>query len=220
MLFSCDELNLEELLGNIDGGETKIQLSITPSKITLPAKGGSATFAITAPQTWSATSSEFWLTASPSAGVSGEQVVTVTAEPNTADARQATVKVECGGVSATLTVLQEAEESTPPVHETILSINPTSVTFDCDGGEASIGLEANGEWKANTGFEWIKVSPASGNGSATVKVQTAKNNSVEDLRGTVLFTSGDKTVSLSVVLAGRSNTDNLEDPVNGDQWEW
>lgn len=110
---SCE--GLEDVIGSVTGdGDKKVDLSVTPATLTIPADGGSATFALTAPQAWSATSDAEWLSIDPAAGVSGEQVITVSADKNEGDTREAKVTVEAGKVSASLVVTQKGANGTEP----------------------------------------------------------------------------------------------------------
>lgn len=110
---SCE--GLEDVIGSVTGdGNKKVDLSVTPAKLTIPADGGSATFALTSPQAWSASSDSKWLSIEPAAGVSGEQVITVSADKNEGEAREAKVTVEAGKVSASLVVTQEGANGTEP----------------------------------------------------------------------------------------------------------
>ncbi len=112
---SCE--GLEDVIGSVTGdGNKNVDLSVTPAKLTIPADGGSATFALNAPQAWSVTSDADWLSIDPAAGVSGEHVITVSADKNEGELRTATVKVESGKVSASLTVEQPGAGGTGPVN--------------------------------------------------------------------------------------------------------
>lgn len=111
---SCGDLL--EMIGLGEEDVNKVtSFSITPNKVTLKAEGGSATIAFTAPDVWSATSDAGWLTVDPSAGKSGETVVTLSASANTGEQRTATLTVESARFRTTVEVTQEAAEGTGPV---------------------------------------------------------------------------------------------------------
>lgn len=132
---SCETIleMVGEISENIPGGNEggKVELSITPETVSIKAEGGEATIAFNAPAVWSATCSEDWITIQPSAGTSGESVVTITALPNTGAERTAIVTVESSNVKASATVKQAAGQDTPPEpQETVWSITGTINGWD------------------------------------------------------------------------------------------
>ena len=150
---SCEGIG--EVIGNVTGnGDKTLDLSVTPAKLTIPADGGSATFALTAPQTWSASSDASWLSIDPAAGVSGEQVITVSADKNEGEFRSATVKVESGKVSASVVIEQAPVEGTGP-------INPGT-----DDSKWYICGAFTDNWKAESAIE---MTPQ-GNGIHTLQI--------------------------------------------------
>ena len=114
---SCDDIM--EMVGDLGGenGGTEItSFSVTPAKLTIKAEGGEATIAFTAPDVWSATCSQDWITINPSAGKSGETIVTIAAAANETDKeRSADVVVESAKFRASVQVTQAAGEGTGPV---------------------------------------------------------------------------------------------------------
>jgi hypothetical protein len=112
---SCDDIM--EMVGDITGEDKNsiTSFSITPSKLSIKAEGGEATIAFTAPDVWSVSSTQDWLSFNPSAGTSGETVVTITALANETGAeRTADVVVESAKFRASMTVSQAAEEGEVP----------------------------------------------------------------------------------------------------------
>ena len=109
---SCDDIM--EMVGDLGGenGGTEItSFSVTPAKLTIKAEGGEATIAFTAPDVWSATCSQDWITINPSAGKSGETIVTIAAAANETDKeRSADVVVESAKFRASVQVTQAAGE--------------------------------------------------------------------------------------------------------------
>lgn len=113
---SCTDLM--EMIGLNEEDINKVtSFSVTPAKVTIKAEGGEATIAFTAPDVWSATCSEDWITINPSAGKSGESIVTIAATANTTDKeRTADVVVESMKLRASVQVTQAAAEGTGPVN--------------------------------------------------------------------------------------------------------
>lgn len=138
LLLSCEEKE-----------PVPVTIGSQPSQIA--AEGGSTSFTVTAPGTWTAAvqpasdgTAAAWLTIDPASGEAGEHTVTLTAEANTAEEeRTATVIVTSGSSSATVSVSQagttaqdepeEPEEPDIPDHTGLVK----SVEYSYSKGEYS-----------------------------------------------------------------------------------
>lgn len=138
LLLSCEE-------------KEPVPVSIDSQPSQIAAEGGSTSFTVTAPGTWTAAvqpasdgTAAAWLTIDPASGEAGEHTVTITAEANTAEEeRTATVIVTSGSSSATVSVSQagataqdepeEPEEPDIPDHTGLVK----SVEFSHSEGEYS-----------------------------------------------------------------------------------
>ena len=138
LLLSCEE-------------KEPVPVSIDSQPSQIAAEGGSTSFTVTAPGSWTAAvqpasdgTAAAWLTIDPASGEAGEHTVTLTAEANTAEEeRTATVIVTCGSSSATVSVSQagataedepeEPEEPDTPDHTGLVK----SVEYSCSEGEYS-----------------------------------------------------------------------------------
>ena len=125
-----------------------ITIDSQPSQIA--AEGGSTSFTVTAPGTWTAAvqpasdgTAAAWLTIDPASGEAGEHTVTLTAEANTAEEeRTATVIVSSGSSSATVSVSQagataqdepeEPEEPDTPDHTGLVKTVTLTVSSEGD----------------------------------------------------------------------------------------
>ena len=83
-------------------------IRISPIEVTVPVAGGSATASLTANLDWTVSGAPAWLTVSPESGEGSlyKQTVTVTAQPNTAGAREGVLTFEIEGGSVELKVKQ------------------------------------------------------------------------------------------------------------------
>ena len=147
LLLSCEEKE-----------PVPVTINSQPSQIA--AEGGSTSFTVTAPGTWTAAvqpasdgTAATWLTIDPASGEAGEHTVTLTAEANTAEEeRTATVIVTSGSSSATVSVSQagttaqdepeEPEEPDTPDHTGLVK----SVEFSHSEGEYSWAYLFNFEY--------------------------------------------------------------------------
>ena len=116
---------------------------------------------------WDVSSSESWLTVSPTSGTN-RQTVEVNAETNTSTSpRTATLTFSGSGISRTINVTQEELVAS-------LSLSDTSYNFGGNGGSQTINVYATISWEVKTDATWITVTPASGiyNGSITITAET------------------------------------------------
>jgi len=186
---------------------TAASTTITPSPTALTFSGvqGAANpvnqiVTITSNGTWTASSSNSWLTISPASG-SGNG--TVTASVNLATAvvgtNSATITVIGGGTTRTVTV-------TLTVSAPSLTVNPTNLSYTGTQGAAnpasqSVTVSSNQAWAASDNASWLTVNPTSGsnNGTITASVNTATavlgpNNA------TITVTGGGITRTVTVTL--------------------
>lgn len=156
------------------------------------ASAGSQNFTITTDGSWTAISSESWLTLSPASG-KGTTVVTATAAENTTDEeRQAAVTVKVGDTEQTILVTQKAH---------YLTLTPNQ--FDAlpsTGGSHELTIGTDDSWKATTNASWITLNPESGTGDIVVTATVADNPSINSRRETVNITPSYATAVKAVIL--------------------
>lgn len=90
--------------------QTKITVSVSPSAVTLPMEGGSASVSVTSNGAWSVQVAGGWITLSDYAG-NGSATVTVTAAANDGDARGGSLTFKTADASAEVSVSQEAHKA-------------------------------------------------------------------------------------------------------------
>lgn len=90
-----------------------------------------------------------WVTITPKSGAAGDAVITVVATPNKETAeRTAVITVKAGVSVLTFDVVQEGFPT--------LSIDPTELTFDANGGSKEVTVNANVEYVVNmTENDWL-----------------------------------------------------------------
>ncbi len=147
----------------------RCSISIAPASARVSAAGGTLTVAVTAPQgcSWSADSSEPWLTAAPRTG-EGSANVQIVVAANAGAQRQGTVVI--GGHLFTVT-----QDAFTPCS---FAISPTSASIGTFGGSGTVAVTAGAgcSWSVDVGTAtWLAVSPASGTGSGTVTYSAGPN---------------------------------------------
>ena len=88
------------------------EVKVSSSYVTFPAEGGSVSVNLTATDAWTVTSLPDWVTVSPSSGGAGEISLSFTAAAAD-DSREATAKIECGGKTQNINLLQVTQKSEP-----------------------------------------------------------------------------------------------------------
>lgn len=123
-----------------------------------------------------------------SGDTSKEIYVEVTHNDGT-EPREGTITFKRGEATTTLTVKQEAA---------YIRIVPGTITFEAEGGDIEVLVEANGEWEVVDDYDGWFWTELSGNG--TLKIWTdAIENEGPERKQTVTFRRGAATATLEVI---------------------
>ena len=140
--------------------EAEVALSVSELTATAAAVFQNPVVTVTANGPWTAEISDNWIALDKEEGAAGETQVTVLVRPNeTGSDRSGTVTFTNRTKKAVLTVKQGNEFVKASV-ETI-STAELEATFD---------ITSNIDWTVTSSESWAKVSPAEGNGNATVTI--------------------------------------------------
>lgn len=140
--------------------EAEVALSVSELTATAAAVFQNPVVTVTANGPWTAEISDNWIALDKEEGAAGETQVTVLVRPNeTGSDRSGTVTFTNRSKTAVLTVKQGNEFVKASV-ETI-STAELEATFD---------ITSNIDWTVTSSESWAKVSPAEGNGNATVTI--------------------------------------------------
>jgi len=165
--------------------------TISPASRSVDNDGGAYNVTVTATHSgceWSTSENVGWISLSPASG-SGDGTVRVTVSANTGAARSATITI----AGQTHTVSQEQGACT-------YSISPSSRSVDNDGGAYNVTVTAahsGCEWSTSENVGWVSLSPASGSGDGTVRVNVSANTGAAR--------------SATITIAGRTHTVNQEE---------
>jgi peptidyl-Asp metalloendopeptidase len=147
--------------------------AVSPSSLSFPSAGGSATVSITTSSdcTWSTSSGASWVSVGP--GGTGSGSVSVSVSSNEGASRTASVTV----AGQAVTVSQAAAAPAPTCSFTV---SPTAITLPSSGGTASIQVTTGDgcSWTAKSNTGWLKVSGGgTGSGTATVQLSSGPKGS-------------------------------------------
>ena len=180
--------------------EPEYAISISPAELTFGAEGGEQTVKVTSTygdegDLWRLETEEYcdWCEASLSSGENGEEVTfTVDSYDNTDETRTVAFTFYCGDKEAGLIITQEAKVYS-------ISVEPTELTFEVEGGEAEVTVTSSDGWDISNRPDWIDVSERYGENGETIIVAVEEYNTEVDSRsGEIVFTCGDKEAKISV----------------------
>ena len=187
------------------GCQKAVEVSFDKATQEIDAQGGTVEVALKSNGEWTLTSSEDWITISPMSG-NGDATLTLAAEANaTQELRSAVITATTKDNTATLTVNQEALEY-------YLTVTPKEIQCGSDGGEFTIMVSSNVDWKVSLP-SWVTSSVAEGSNDAMVTL------TVEPLMEDADERSGDVTFGNPFGLVGASSVSDqvhivqLKDPV-------
>ena len=171
-------------------------IALSEEALTAPAEGMTATFKVNATNDWSVSSDVDWITLSPEAGGFGETEVTVTFAANpVARERAGVITVAGEGQTASVAVSQAAAEPA-------LDLSAENVEVNSEGDAVTLTIVTTLEWTAVPADEWVTVEPVEGDyGESSVVITIAENVIARERTSSVVFTSGELTVTLPVVQA-------------------
>ena len=163
----------------------KDYIIVSPELIESEAEGGTFTLTVSSNCDWRANTSADWVSCEP-AGGNGNETVTVTLLPIEGDIELREANIVFSGAGSELhpvRVIQHAGE------QIYISIDPSTLPFDYDGGIQSVSVLSNGSWTVSTDADWYTLTPTSGNGDAEVTVTVSENELMEARVGFVTFLS-------------------------------
>ena len=178
--------------GTYGGGAVKFsdQIVVSAKSLIVEASGSNDVhFDITSAISWNVSSSDTWLTVSPSSGSNNGTVTLIVSANPASTERTASITVSGTGIaSQTISVTQEAGIPNLSVSVSALTIGDTLNSV------ASFDILSNTDWTITSSEEWLTTSSLSGSDSATIML-TASANLLSITRQATLTISAANTVS-------------------------
>ena len=151
-----------------------------PASVELSADGGSGTISFTGNNDWTASSSDSWVTVSPSSGTASDGPVTVTvraAANTTFEDRSATVTIRSEGLTQSVTVRQSANLGV---------VVPTkSYQIASDARTIDVEVQANVDYSVSVSDSWIKQAGTKGLTSKTLTFSVEANGTYDARSATI-----------------------------------
>jgi len=166
-------------------------VSSSVDKIDASMAGEEVEFTVTSNVNWGISSSGKWVTVTPNNG-NGDAVVTLKIAGNYSGAeRRATLTLSSGEMLQTMEVVQPALD---------FSLSDNQLIFDVTGNAQTLNVTSNYSWSITVedDAEWCQPSVLSGEGDAVVTFTPTAYDETELRKGTIIFTSGELVVEVSV----------------------
>ena len=177
---------------------------ISPTSIELSADGGSDSITFTANRDWRVSSSDSWVSISPSSGPASDGAITVTVRCNantTYDDRTATVIISMEELSQTVTIRQPANKGV---------VLPKQV-FDLQSGSNTIEVEvqANVQYTVSISVDWIKQTDTKALTSKTLTFSIEENKTYDPREGMITIKPQDSGIQEQVISVKQAQKDAL-----------
>ena len=166
--------------------------SLSPGSANFDSNGGAGSVGMTSPTgcSWTASTSDGWITVTSGASGSGSGTITYMVASNP------TIQTRSGSITATgqtLTITQTGIDCT-------YSLSSSSASFDSDGGGGSVGMTSPSgcSWSASSSESWITITAgASGSGDGSLSYTVDSNSTIQTRSGTITAAGQTLTITQS-----------------------
>ena len=178
------------------------EIKIESSAPNFSEDGGEAQISFTASEAWTAkvinTRADGWCSISPTSGAAGSATITVTTEPNdTPDDRSASIVIEAGSASKTVTVSQKQKDA--------LTVTASTFEVGAEGGEVKIEVKANIDFEYAidpADEEWISYEGTRAMKTSTLTFSVNKTAATEKREGKIYIQSGEFNEKVTIYQVG------------------
>lgn len=144
--------------------------------------------------TWTASSSDSWLTVTPSSGNPGTVTVTVTAAANnTYDSRTATVSVTAGELMKSFSFIQASNNG--------YILQETNFSVGSEGGSIRVPIQSNVDYDVTVEEKsqtWLSISQTKALSNNTIIITATKNDTYDSRRGVVYVSYEDSKAVINI----------------------
>ena len=175
-----------------------------PASLELGVDGGSQTLTFTANRDWTVSSSDSWVSVSPSSGKASDKPVSVTVRCNantTYDDRSATVTIRMEGLTQSVTVRQPANLG--------LILPSKSYDIPADARSVEVEVQANVQYTVSVSADWIKQTGSKGLTSTKLTFSVEENTTYDARSATITIKPQAAGVPEQVVSVKQAQKDAL-----------
>ena len=179
---------------------TKVDtLLVDKNTITSPSSGGKFDVKLTSNRDWKLVSNVNWAVVNVTQGNGNSNLsISVTANSSLI-ARTGKVEITAGAIVRTITINQAASVKVDTLLVDKITINEVST-----GGNNTVKITANRDWKVVPSASWISVNPSQGVGNSNLTISLANNTSFTARTGKVDITAGAIVRTITINQAGES----------------
>ena len=165
-------------------------MAVSPSVASVEEGGGSFSIEVITTRKYHLSSQPDWVKEKSVKN----QIHTFEAEANPLSKDRSGVVVFCDDFGTCFSCIINQAGAKP-----ILEVNPSTFSFDEEGGKADMDVVSNTSWKVSSDMPWCKVSPAGGEGNGVISMEVGSNTSVEMRSATIRFEYGNQSFLAVVV---------------------
>ncbi|HQJ65960.1 MAG TPA: BACON domain-containing carbohydrate-binding protein, partial [bacterium] len=169
-------------------------LTITPASQSVIRFAGTTSFSVASNTSWTVSDNMAWLTVSPSSGSNNATLTASFTDNDITSARTATVTITGGGITRTVTVVQDAAD--------YLTVTPDSRLVLSNAGRTSFSVQANIRWTTAINADWLTLSPSYSNGDNTLHADYTANNSPSARSATITVSGAGITRRVTLTQSG------------------
>lgn len=175
------------------------EIILSPTENVAPvfeSGGGRVTISFYVPAPWTATvtytgTEEGWISINPNRGEAGDQVVTLSATPNTLySERKATVIISCKNARKEITVMQKALDE----GDTSLSVNFDRISLDACGDVFSIKTFGYADFTVECMEDWCHVRKKTCDAYNSLEIEVEPNEADTRLSNIILKSKSGKNI--------------------------
>ena len=177
--------------------EDQLTLS-TPTSVTVPVEGDVASITFSSNVSWTAKSSESWLTVSPASGEAGEKItVKASALKNEGtDDRTAEVTITAGTKSAKVTVTQSQKDA--------MDVKTTEFEVAAEGGVVEVAISANVAYQVSIpeAVDWITLTKGMVDSKVVLNVAATQQYVQDPETWAILEDAFARTAKVTIIAGG------------------
>lgn len=178
------------------------ELTITgPTSVEINADGGNGSITFMANRDWKATTSDSWISVSPSSGTASEGTITLSVRCNantTYEDRTATVTIRAEELMQTISVRQSANLG--------LIVPTKSFDIPSDASSIEVEVQSNIQYTVTISGNWIKQINTKGLIANKLTFSIEENKTYGERIATIIISGSGLSQSISVKQAGKDNT--------------
>ena len=177
----------------------------TAGDLSFAGNSSSSSFRIVSNTDWVIATSQPWCTVNPASGNGNANISLSIAKNNALEQRSASVTVTAGSLSKNFNVIQAAGDS--------LNIAVSEYNLAQAGGEITVSFLTSGNYTVTVNDSWITKNAAKSLSNKSESFTIAPNKSIFKRNGTITFTTGVTSKTVSVSQTGLSLT--IADDITG-----